>query len=236
MLTKLILLVAVLLATLPAMAQDHQQDLAQLPGSVPNTTKQAYSQSLRSKKRTSKKAAKEKQAAIDEQTCLDNEKQVKDKEDSDRQIAEANNNRKIIGIIIFIVSVGAVILLIVIIKKLPNSGNTSSSTFGINHSNSDKVFENVSILPEKQKERRLQLKQILQIKAARSNTNILVSMAVDGIPILSVPRPAILPPTETLENRFEIRSTTTDRIYEIAQNKRMRSWSCLCPGWTRQRD
>ena len=235
MLKKLILLVAVLLVTLPAMAQDHQQDLAQLPGSVPNTTKQAYSQSLQSKKRTSKKAAKAKQAAVDEQTRLDNEKQAKDKEESDHQIAEANNNRKIIGLIIFIASIGAVILLIVIIKKMTNSGNTLSSTLDINRSNNNKVLENVSILPARQELRRLQSKPILQLKAARSNANILVGMAVDGIPILSVPRPAILPATETLENRFEIHSTTTDRIYGIAQNKRTRSWSCLCPGWITQR-
>ena len=37
------------------------------------------------------------------------------------------------------------------------------------------------------------------------------------------------------ENRFEVKSTTSNRRYVIAQHKEMRHWSCSCPGWTQYR-
>jgi len=33
------------------------------------------------------------------------------------------------------------------------------------------------------------------------------------------------------ENRFEIKSETSNRIYIIAKNKKTSVWSCSCPGW-----
>ena len=45
----------------------------------------------------------------------------------------------------------------------------------------------------------------------------------------------VLPSDAQWENRFEIRSETSDRIYVIAQNKQGRWWGCSCPGWKRHR-
>ncbi len=46
---------------------------------------------------------------------------------------------------------------------------------------------------------------------------------------------SLLPDNNQWENRFEIRSETTNRIYIIAQNKKKRHWGCSCPGWRRHR-
>ena len=40
-----------------------------------------------------------------------------------------------------------------------------------------------------------------------------------------------LPDNDQWENRFEIHSETSDRIYIIAQHKKKRYWGCSCPGW-----
>jgi len=37
------------------------------------------------------------------------------------------------------------------------------------------------------------------------------------------------------ENRFQIKSESSDRLYTIAQNKRDRFWGCNCPGWIRHK-
>ena len=44
-----------------------------------------------------------------------------------------------------------------------------------------------------------------------------------------------LPDNAQWENRFEINSETSDRVYVIAQNKRGRYWGCSCPGWRTRR-
>ncbi len=46
---------------------------------------------------------------------------------------------------------------------------------------------------------------------------------------------ALLPDTATHENRFEIRSESSDAIYIIAQSKTGRWWSCGCHGWIRHK-
>ena len=44
-----------------------------------------------------------------------------------------------------------------------------------------------------------------------------------------------LPANAQWENRFEIRSETSGRIYIVAQNKAKRHWGCSCPGWRTRR-
>ena len=52
-----------------------------------------------------------------------------------------------------------------------------------------------------------------------------------GLPVLHVPQSMTLPDTDQWENRFEIHSETSSRVYVIAQNKKGRFWACSCPGW-----
>ncbi len=40
-----------------------------------------------------------------------------------------------------------------------------------------------------------------------------------------------LPDGKLWENRFEIRSETSDRVYVISQNKSKRHWGCSCPSY-----
>lgn len=44
-----------------------------------------------------------------------------------------------------------------------------------------------------------------------------------------------LPDNDQWENRFEIHSETSDRVYIVAQNKKKRYWACSCPGWKAHR-
>ena len=44
-----------------------------------------------------------------------------------------------------------------------------------------------------------------------------------------------LPDNRDWENRFEVRSSSSDRVYVIAQNKAKRHWGCSCPGFKRHR-
>ncbi len=32
-------------------------------------------------------------------------------------------------------------------------------------------------------------------------------------------------------NRFEIKSSSSNRVYIVAQHKKNRYWGCSCPGW-----
>lgn len=55
---------------------------------------------------------------------------------------------------------------------------------------------------------------------------------------LSVKKPngSIGLPDNTLwQNRFEIRSETSNRVYVVSQNKRSLNWACSCPGYVRHR-
>lgn len=45
----------------------------------------------------------------------------------------------------------------------------------------------------------------------------------------------MLPDNDQWENRFEIRSETSDRIYVIAQNIKKRHWGCSCPAYRTRR-
>jgi hypothetical protein len=52
---------------------------------------------------------------------------------------------------------------------------------------------------------------------------------------IRVPESSKLPPNAQWENRFEIRSESSDRVYVVAQNKVKRHWACSCPGWRTRR-
>ena len=46
----------------------------------------------------------------------------------------------------------------------------------------------------------------------------------------------LLPDNDQWENRFEIFSESSNRVYVISQNKRKRYWGCSCPGWKAHRN
>lgn len=45
----------------------------------------------------------------------------------------------------------------------------------------------------------------------------------------------VLPDTDQWQFRFEIQSESSNRVYVIAQNKKLKHWGCSCPGWKRHR-
>ena len=53
--------------------------------------------------------------------------------------------------------------------------------------------------------------------------------------LLHVSGAVILPDNDQWENRFEIRSESSNRIYIVAQHKQKRHWGCSCMGWKRYR-
>jgi len=59
----------------------------------------------------------------------------------------------------------------------------------------------------------------------------------DNLPVLYLPKNnAIrLPDNQQWQNRFEIQSEASDRVYVIAQNKSKHFWGCSCPGWRTRR-
>lgn len=52
-----------------------------------------------------------------------------------------------------------------------------------------------------------------------------------SLPVLKVDYSVILPDNEQWQNRFEIESESSNRVYVISQNKKKRHWGCSCPAW-----
>jgi hypothetical protein len=50
-------------------------------------------------------------------------------------------------------------------------------------------------------------------------------------PEIYIPRQAALPDKNQWQNRFEIHSESSDRVYVIAQHKEKKHWGCSCPAW-----
>ena len=50
-------------------------------------------------------------------------------------------------------------------------------------------------------------------------------------PIIWIDKLLTLPDNDQWENRFEIHSESSDRVYTIAQHKKKRHWGCSCPAW-----
>lgn len=55
------------------------------------------------------------------------------------------------------------------------------------------------------------------------------------LPVLHIPIQMTLPDNDQWQNRFQVESETSNRIYVIAQHKKKRHWACSCPGWKRHR-
>lgn len=53
--------------------------------------------------------------------------------------------------------------------------------------------------------------------------------------IIKISKELALPDTDQWQNRFQIQSETSNRLYTIAQNKKKKHWGCSCPGWKRNR-
>lgn len=53
--------------------------------------------------------------------------------------------------------------------------------------------------------------------------------------VLRVPAKMVLPDNASFTNRFQVKSSSSDRLYVIAQSKSGRWWSCGCPGWISRR-
>jgi len=56
-----------------------------------------------------------------------------------------------------------------------------------------------------------------------------------NLPEIYISKSIRLPDNDQWQNRFEVRSETSNRIYVIAQNKTKRFWGCSCMGWKRFR-
>lgn len=52
---------------------------------------------------------------------------------------------------------------------------------------------------------------------------------------LYVPKSDRLPSNDQWENRFEIKSESSNRVYIVAQHIKKRHWACSCPGWRTNR-
>jgi len=52
-----------------------------------------------------------------------------------------------------------------------------------------------------------------------------------NLPTLRVPASACLEDNRDWTNRFEIRSSSSNKVYRIAQHKNKRHWGCNCPSW-----
>ncbi len=53
---------------------------------------------------------------------------------------------------------------------------------------------------------------------------------------IDIPVEMMLPNNRQWENRFEIKSESSDRLYIISQNISKRHWGCSCPGWRTRRN
>lgn len=56
-----------------------------------------------------------------------------------------------------------------------------------------------------------------------------------NLPVLRVAQADRLPNNTLWENRFEIKSETSGRVYIIAQNKAKRHFGCSCPSYRTRR-
>jgi hypothetical protein len=59
--------------------------------------------------------------------------------------------------------------------------------------------------------------------------------AAGGIVLRPPPGSKILPDNDQWTNRFQIRSSSSNKLWTIAQNKEGRWWGCSCPGWITHR-
>lgn len=53
--------------------------------------------------------------------------------------------------------------------------------------------------------------------------------------VIRAPQSSRLPDNAQYTNRFEIHSSSSDRVYTVAQSKANGWWACSCPGWIRHK-
>ena len=70
---------------------------------------------------------------------------------------------------------------------------------------------------------------------SRENDQPTTAPASTSLPILRVPQSLMLPDNDQWQNRFEIYSETSNRVYTIAQHKQRRHWGCSCPSYRTRR-
>lgn len=51
------------------------------------------------------------------------------------------------------------------------------------------------------------------------------------LPVLHISQDMVLPDTDQWQNRFQIHSESSNRVYVVAQHRKKRHWACSCPGW-----
>jgi hypothetical protein len=56
-----------------------------------------------------------------------------------------------------------------------------------------------------------------------------------NLPIIYTRGAVMLPDNGQWQNRFEVRSESSNRVYTIAQHKDKKHWGCSCPGWLSRR-
>lgn len=55
------------------------------------------------------------------------------------------------------------------------------------------------------------------------------------IALFKIPGAVMLPDNQQWQNRFEVKSETSTRLYTVAQNKATGRFGCSCFGWKRWR-
>jgi hypothetical protein len=55
------------------------------------------------------------------------------------------------------------------------------------------------------------------------------------LPEIFISKEVALPDNDQWQNRFDVKSKSSDRLYTVAQNKKKKYWACSCPGWKRWR-
>lgn len=55
------------------------------------------------------------------------------------------------------------------------------------------------------------------------------------LPAIQISAGVALPDNDQWQNRFTVKSGSSNRLYTIAQNKKNRYWGCSCPGWKAHR-
>jgi hypothetical protein len=56
------------------------------------------------------------------------------------------------------------------------------------------------------------------------------------LPVIRINQALRLPDNAQWTNRFDVRSSSSNRVYTIAQHKSGRYWGCSCPGWRGHRN
>lgn len=63
-----------------------------------------------------------------------------------------------------------------------------------------------------------------------------MATATQSLTVIRIAPGTKLPDNAQWTNRFEVPSSSSDRVYTIAQNKAKRHWGCDCMGWRRHRN